>query len=123
MHTNIPPIIDHNKYISNFSRKANIFHDYFANQCKILDNGSILPVVAYETNVSVCHINITIKHIVDIINKMNPIKLKAMTKYQLECSNYVLWKLRHLFKLFFRNALTLGSTLMCNQSIRKIIVK
>ena len=70
-HTNIPPIIDNNKYISNFRQKANIFNDYFANQCKILDNGSILPDVAYKTNASVYHINITINQICDIINKMN----------------------------------------------------
>ena len=73
-HTNIPPIIDNNKYISNFSQKSNIFNDYFANQCNILDNGSILPEVAYKTNLSVYHINITINHIVDIINKMHPNK-------------------------------------------------
>ena len=70
-HTNIPPIIENNKYISNFRQKANIFNDYFANQCKILDNSSILPEVTYKTNASVYHINITINHIVDIIMKMN----------------------------------------------------
>ena len=69
-HTNIPPIIENNIYISNFRQKANIFNAYFADQCKILDNGSTLPPVVYNTNASIYHINITINHIVGIINKM-----------------------------------------------------
>ena len=70
-HTNIPPIIENNTYVSNFRQKANIFNDYFADQCKILDNDSTLPLVVYNTNASIYHINITINHIVGIINKMN----------------------------------------------------
>ena len=41
--TNIPPIIHDGVYILNFKRKAEIFNQYFANQCKINDNGSVLP--------------------------------------------------------------------------------
>ena len=36
--SNIPPIVDNNTYVSNTQQKANIFNDYFADQCKILDN-------------------------------------------------------------------------------------
>ena len=41
--TNIPPIIHDGVYILNFKRKAEIFNQYFANQCKINDNGNVLP--------------------------------------------------------------------------------
>ena len=68
-HTKIPPIIDNNTYVSNFQQKANIFNDYFANQCKILENSSTLPEVTLNTNASIYHAKITINNIVGIISK------------------------------------------------------
>ena len=70
-YTNIPPIIENDAYISNFRQKANLFNDYFADQCKLFENGSTLPEVTYKTNESIYHINITVDHIVDIISKMS----------------------------------------------------
>ena len=70
-HTKIPPIVDNNTYVSNFQQKANIFNDYFANQCKILENSSTLPEVTLNTNASIYHAKITINNIVGIISKMS----------------------------------------------------
>ena len=100
--TNIPPIIDDNDYISNFRQKANIFNDFFADQCNILDNGSILPEVNYNTNASIYDINITINHIVKIITKMNPKKGGgydgiSVTMLQL-CASEVALPLRIIFQ-------------------------
>ena len=64
-------LLENNTYISNLRQKANIFNVYFADQCNILDNSSTLPLVVYITNASIYHINITINHIVGIINKMS----------------------------------------------------
>ena len=43
--TNIPLIAENNNFITNFQKKL-IFNDYFADQCKILDNGSTSPEVS-----------------------------------------------------------------------------
>ena len=39
----IPPLYFNNEFISNFKEKAEIFNDFFANQCTIISNSSILP--------------------------------------------------------------------------------
>ena len=70
-HASIPPLLENDVYIPNFQQKANIFNDYFADQCKIIDNGSVLPVVYYKTNESIEEINISIGNIISIINNMN----------------------------------------------------
>ena len=64
-------------HISNFRQKANLCNDYFADQCKIFDNGSALPEVTYKTNESIYHINITANHIVDIISKISSNKAEG----------------------------------------------
>ena len=71
---NIPPLIVNNNHISNFKEKANIFNEYFADQCQILNNDSVLPELAYKTTASTNHVNIPLNKIISIINKMNPKK-------------------------------------------------
>ena len=65
--TNIPPIFENNCYVTNFQQKAQIFNDYFAEQCKINDNGSLLPEFISKTNASISQINITTNQIIYII--------------------------------------------------------
>ena len=67
--TNIPPIIENNVYVTDFSQKATIFNDYFAEQCTIHDNGSTLPPVTYRTNSLLSNIIINPDEIVEIILK------------------------------------------------------
>ena len=67
--TNIPPIFENNCYVTNFQQKAQIFNDYFAEQCKINDNESLLPEFISKTNASISQINITTNQIFDIIQK------------------------------------------------------
>ena len=69
--TNIPPIIDNNVYITNFKQKSAIFNNYFAEQCTIHDNGSLLPPLNYRTNSILSDIKIEPDDIVKIILSQN----------------------------------------------------
>ena len=78
--TNIPPIIENNVYVTDFSRKATIFNDYFAEQCTIHNNGSTLPPLHYRTNSLLSNITINPDEIVEII-------LKQKLKKTHECNS------------------------------------
>ena len=67
--TNIPPIFDNNVYVTNFQHKANIFNDYFADQCKTHDNGSVLPDFISRTDISKSLIIVNTDQIIEIIQK------------------------------------------------------
>ena len=69
--TNIPPIFHNNIFVSNSQQKANIFNNYFADQCKILDNGSMLTEFISKTSLSLSEITITTDQIVEIIQRYN----------------------------------------------------
>ena len=56
------------EYVSNFKQKAGIFNEYFANQCTINDNGSVLSGFSPHTDTSLSHIYATYENIVKIIN-------------------------------------------------------
>ena len=40
----IPPLLVDGKYITDINTKANIFNEYFAEQCTLLKNNSVLPI-------------------------------------------------------------------------------
>ena len=69
--TNIPPIIDDDIFISNFKKKADLFNDYFANQCIINDNGSVLPSFVPKTAALLSHVSVTKEQIINIINNLS----------------------------------------------------
>ena len=46
--TDIPPIFDKNIFVTIFQKKGNIFNDYFAEQCKIHDDGYVLLRLHYH---------------------------------------------------------------------------
>ena len=39
----VPPILHMNNFITNFKEKADLFNNFFADQCSLLSNGSTLP--------------------------------------------------------------------------------
>ena len=41
----IPPIFHDNKFITNFREKAELFNSFFANQCSLITNTSVLPTI------------------------------------------------------------------------------
>ena len=40
----IPPLLIDDKFVTDIQTKANILHKFFAEQCTLLRNGSVLPV-------------------------------------------------------------------------------
>ena len=43
----IPPLLVNNKFVSDFTKKANLFNDFFSSQCTPLSNDSVLPSCKY----------------------------------------------------------------------------
>ena len=112
-------------YISDFLQKANIFNEYFAIQCTINDNGSVLPAHIPKTNKSISHFLITEKQIIDITSKLNANTSQgydhtSVAMLQL-CSTR---KLLSLCKLFFKNVYLLEhSTTFGSMLIFSLFIK
>ena len=43
----IPPLLVNNKFVSDFTKKVNLFNDFFSSQCTPLSNDSVLPSCKY----------------------------------------------------------------------------
>ena len=69
--TNIPPILEDGKYITNFKDKADLFNSYFADQCKPFEMDSSLPHFNPLTPNSIRLIDISEEKISSIINKLD----------------------------------------------------
>ena len=67
----IPPIDVNGVYVTDTCQKADLFNEYFADQCTVIDNTSTLPEFSPKTNASLNHINITENEILSIIRSLN----------------------------------------------------
>ena len=71
----IPSLSVNNKLISNFKEKANIFNDFFVQECQPIANNSILPTnQIFCTQNRLRDFDIDCGKILKLINSLNPHK-------------------------------------------------
>ena len=71
----IPPIFQDNKFITDFSKKAGLFNSFFAKQCSVIENNSVLPSSTNPiTDQYLANIESTKDDIKRIICKLDPNK-------------------------------------------------
>ena len=70
----IPPRLVNNLFILNCREKARYFNDYFSQQCKLVVNNSVLPILRCLTNKKIDHVTIENDEIISLIRKINPNK-------------------------------------------------
>ena len=68
----IPPLLVNNQIVSDFTKKTNIFNDFFALQCTPLNNSSVLPAkVTFKTQSRLNSICFEEDDILKIITNLN----------------------------------------------------
>ena len=71
----IPPLLQDNKYVTDFKKKAELFNLFFAKQCSIIDNSSELPSnFLKKTDKSIFAITFTCNDIATLIKNLDPNK-------------------------------------------------
>ena len=74
----IPPLPHQGKFLTDFKEKANIFNNFFANQCSIVSNNSYLPVtLTKKIHESLSTINFSTDDVLKVIRNLNPNKTHA----------------------------------------------
>ena len=98
----IPPILDMGNFILNCSDKARLFNEFFAKQCTLLLNDSVLPEFHYITDERIDNVNITDDDILLLIRKLNPNKASGSDgisgQMLLICDDSVVPPLRIIFQ-------------------------
>ena len=105
----IPPILHNGFFILNCSEKAKLFNDFFAKQCTLLLNDSILPEFKYITEKRIENISITDNDILLLIRKLNPNKASGSdgisAQMLLICDESVVFPLKIIFKSILESSL------------------
>ena len=71
----IPPLLGNNEFVTDFLGKANLFNDFFREQCRPITNNSSLPNnQTIETVTRLWDINIDTDTIIKLIRSLDPSK-------------------------------------------------
>ena len=104
----IPPIFHNNKYIVDFKEKSEIFNTFFAEQCSLIPNKSVLPsqlTLLTENSLSKC--NFFKKDILQIIRNLDSNKAHGHDMISIRmlklCGDSICKPLELIFKTCLRN--------------------
>ena len=104
----IPPIFHNNKYIVDFKEKSEIFNTFFAEQCSLIPNKSVLPsqlTLLTENSLSTC--NFSKKDILQIIRNLDSNKAHGHDMISIRmlklCGDSICKPLELIFKTCLRN--------------------
>ena len=70
----IPPLIENDIFVLEFTAKVEIFTDYFIQQCTTIDTGSELPPISVPNTSLLTGFSISDEKILNIIRSLNPNK-------------------------------------------------
>ena len=98
----IPPLLVNGTFETDLLTKANIFNEFFANQCTILDNGSTLPKCLFKTGARIAEVALSDEAILKIIRDLNPNKAHGWDKISIKmirlCDKSIILPLAIIFK-------------------------
>ena len=100
-----PPIYHNNKYTTGFKEKTQIFNNFFAKQCTLVENTSKLPIYSSKRrNNLLSTISFTKDDIANIIKNLNPNKAHGFDMISIRvlkiCGDSVLKPLELIFKSY-----------------------
>ena len=94
--------------MTHFERKATLFNDFFADQCREVRNNSSLPEFLYATDHRISEVELLDERILKIIKDLNPNKARGFDEISVKmiqlCGDSIIIPL----KLIFSNALDSG---------------
>ena len=67
----IPPLLENGLFVTDFTKKAQLFNDYFILQCTTIDTGSVIPQHTPETTTLINDFIISEEKILNIIRSLN----------------------------------------------------
>ena len=120
---------DNDMYISNFEKKVDIFNEYFANECTINDNSSVLPRFVSKTTALLTQVSVTREQIISIINHLSPNKAHGYDGISISMLNLCAAEIATPLLIIFQDCInsatfqTVGSTPAFNPLTKKIIVR
>ena len=104
----IPPVYHNNNEITDFQEKAQIFNDFFAKQCTLVENSSKLPTNSFKRpNNLLSTISFTKDDIAKVIKNPNPNKAHGFDMISIRmtkiCCESILKPLELIFKSCLEN--------------------
>ena len=75
----ISTLLRQNRYINKHEEKTEIFNNFFANQCSLIDNSNVFPSLLFKRSETVIFfINFSLDDIAKVIQKLDPNKGMVM---------------------------------------------
>ena len=104
----IPPLLVNNTFITNCKTKAQLFNDFFSNQCKPVQNTSTLPPFRFNTNNRIDNIPVQSQKILTLIRGIDSKKAHGPDMISGEmlklCDESIVLPLKYIYSNILRTS-------------------
>ena len=107
--TNIPPLLENGIFVTNFQTKADIFNDFFVQQCSLNINNSALPDLLTKCDNSLDDIEIDPAKVLTIIRFLDPNKAHGCDYLSIFMIKICDAAIVNLFCLIYKKCLSVGT--------------
>ena len=101
----IPPLLVNNEFVTGFLVKANLFNDFFREQCRPITNDSSLPNnQTIETVTRLSDINISTDTIIKLVCSLDPNKAHGFDGISIRMLKFCLTSISKPLNILFNNS-------------------
>ena len=116
----IPQLLNQNRYVTKYKGKVKLFNNFFANQCSLINNSSVIPTVLFkQTENVISSINFSLDDIAEIIQTLDPNKAHGHDMISIHmlkiCSNSIYIPFQLIFCFIFKT----GNSCCCSRSYER----
>ena len=104
----IPPILSNGTFITNVGEKVMLFNSYFANQCTLINNTSVLPPFECKVTTKIDNVIFTEHDILSIIRSLNSNKAHGWDDISIRMVKMCDVSIAYPLKIIFETALKSG---------------
>ena len=106
----IPPLLFHGTFVTDFEEKAKIFNSFFARQCKLVSNNSVLPShFTYMTEERIQSLTFSESDVIQIIRTLDVNKAHGHDNILVRMIKLCINSVAHPLTLIFQNSMAAGT--------------
>ena len=106
----IPPFLFNGAFVTDFQEKAKIFNSFFAKQCTLVSNYSVLPSeFTYMTEERMQSITLSESDVIKVIRALNVNKAHGQDNISVRMINLCTNSAAHPLTLIFQNSMAAGT--------------
>ena len=117
----IAPLFEDGNFMSDYSKRANLFNNFFASVCTPIKSNSVLPTLFYKSNTRISSFHVSNKDILSIMKLLDSSKSKGYDNVSVKMVKKLQWVSYYSFENYIWGIIKKGIFLYIQTESKSLI--